>query len=142
MKAQHTAGPWNCDETEKTFHTKGLNLRAPDGSSIAALFGSKSDECIANASLIAAAPDLLATCKARTKLSRRLKQVEIISAHKILGQIYDGPLKAGLTVVVGRLFCHVARKLSHLHVAHQVLLETRVDNLALRRLEAICHVWN
>jgi hypothetical protein len=59
MKTQHTPGPWHRDATEQTFHTKGLNLRAPDGSSIAALFGSKSDECIANANLIAAAPDLL-----------------------------------------------------------------------------------
>ncbi|HET7624396.1 MAG TPA: hypothetical protein VFM25_03955 [Verrucomicrobiae bacterium] len=60
MKTKHTPGPWTI-RTDYPYH----NIVSNDGRLIAeTMLGSQTDEDKANARLIAAAPDLLASCKA------------------------------------------------------------------------------
>ena len=42
--------------------------------------------------------------------------------------------------MVRRLLGHVPGQLRHLHVAHKILLQTRVDDFALRGFQAVRHV--
>jgi hypothetical protein len=61
--SKHTPGPWSLHEHESLF------VVGPDGNMVAdtdmpADRGYRSPQCKANAKLIAAAPDLLAACKA------------------------------------------------------------------------------
>lgn len=60
MKSKHTPGPWK-------INTDWYHIDAPRGLTVAAVFGSTGPhaaESKANAKLIAAAPELLAACKA------------------------------------------------------------------------------
>ena len=67
-QVKHTLGPWQA---------RGFGVYAPDGRMIFHTgFGllpvNRSEEAAANASLIAAGPDLLAACKAAHSLLRKL----------------------------------------------------------------------
>ncbi len=60
MKTKHTPGNWTVNTCKKdSWNSVGLIIYAPDGSAIAMSGGYNSEECQANAKLIASAPDLL-----------------------------------------------------------------------------------
>lgn len=59
----HTPGPWALSERPLPIVSKGVHIKCSDGSSIAVL-GYSSDQCKANAKLIATAPDLIWACEA------------------------------------------------------------------------------
>lgn len=62
--AQHTPGPWRLERNVTNYRSgaKSLQLRSHDGISLIATFpGCEGD--VANARLIAAAPDLLDACR-------------------------------------------------------------------------------
>jgi len=68
MTAQHTPGPWHTRKNDAS-----ITAEAPNGtaSTVAHVDFSKSrDEWVANARLIAAAPDLLAAAEARIEAAR------------------------------------------------------------------------
>jgi len=57
---KHTPGPWKTSATVKGINSQGLMIESSkDNEAIAFSLGFSSDECKANAKLIAAAPDLL-----------------------------------------------------------------------------------
>ncbi len=56
MSKKHTPGPWN--KIQRTDHT-AASIRTESGISVATAFSSEFDQTKANASLIAAAPELL-----------------------------------------------------------------------------------
>lgn len=53
----HTARPWKIGRVQAVASI-GIPVLAPDGSAVAVVLGSESDECKANANLIVAAPEL------------------------------------------------------------------------------------
>lgn len=62
-KVSHTPGPWKVEGKEQPIISKGIHIVAPDGSTVTVNLGAKSEECLANAGLIAAAPELLEVTK-------------------------------------------------------------------------------
>lgn len=58
MGTKHTAGPWN---SEQPYREPGIYVAAPDTSIVARVY-EQGGQGLANASLIAAAPDLLKAC--------------------------------------------------------------------------------
>ncbi len=67
MNAQHTPGPWHGGKLREGGGWPGVDVGADDGSNIALVWHDPTDrialETIANAQLIAAAPDLLEVLK-------------------------------------------------------------------------------
>lgn len=63
----HTPGPWHGGSFREDGDSPGIDISAADGANVAAvLFDSRdmeAPECLANARLIAAAPELLASAK-------------------------------------------------------------------------------
>jgi hypothetical protein len=57
---------------------------------------------------------VFAACIARTVLTVGKQQIEIIAAHEVLRQIYDGSGQTGFTVVVCSVLTDVTNKLSDL----------------------------
>mmetsp|Transcript_129512 Transcript_129512/g.415176 ORF Transcript_129512/g.415176 Transcript_129512/m.415176 type:complete len:229 (-) Transcript_129512:1674-2360(-) len=82
---------------------------------------------------------VLATLEPSPELAGGHQQVEVVRAHEILRKIDDGVLQRHLAVVVGSLLGDVTDKLGNLNVSLELLLEGAVDDLALRRLEAVHH---
>mmetsp|Transcript_21683 Transcript_21683/g.35834 ORF Transcript_21683/g.35834 Transcript_21683/m.35834 type:complete len:372 (+) Transcript_21683:2019-3134(+) len=85
---------------------------------------------------------ILSTHAASTKLTSRLQKVDIVGSNKVLGHSNNGSCQGSLTVMVCRVFRDVTSQLSHLDFLLELALEARKQDLALRRLEAIHHVWN
>lgn len=59
LLSRATKGPWGLSQRPAPIVSQGLHIKCSDGRSIAVL-GYQSDECIANAALIALTPDLAA----------------------------------------------------------------------------------
>jgi len=73
MSAQHTPGPWEAIEWKCRAATSVVVVRDGQMVQIAECsgFGRMSDECIADASLIAAAPDLLEALRGVLRVADR-----------------------------------------------------------------------
>ena len=85
---------------------------------------------------------IFATHQARSKLTARLEQVDVVRTDKRLCQSDDCALERRLAVVVRRVFCYVPTQLCHLGILDQVPLQTCVNNFALTRFESVCDMWN
>lgn len=55
----HTETPWTLDEEIRPVVSEGVHVLAPDGSTIAVVLGGNSEECKANAKVIAASAAML-----------------------------------------------------------------------------------
>lgn len=78
MKTDHTPGPWTIGDQKTTFYDKAIaEINAPEWTALAGVFirnGGKSDpEGIANAQLIAAAPELLQNLQAMVTCFERFE---------------------------------------------------------------------
>ena len=80
---------------------------------------------------------VLACHAPRAKLTGREEEVDVVRSNVVLSHSDDGAVERRLTVVVRRVLADVARQLSDLDLALQLLLEAGVEHLALRGLEAV-----
>lgn len=64
METKHTPGPWHANTPTEEQYADGTSIReSKHGDIVAIVDKPREGSCIANARLIAAAPDLLAACK-------------------------------------------------------------------------------
>mmetsp|Transcript_30710 Transcript_30710/g.64371 ORF Transcript_30710/g.64371 Transcript_30710/m.64371 type:complete len:251 (-) Transcript_30710:1669-2421(-) len=85
---------------------------------------------------------ILSTHTPCTKLTARVKKINIVTAGVTLRHADDCSLKAHVTMMVGRVLSNVTCKLGNLDFSLQLLLEASIQHLALRWLEAVKDVRN
>ncbi len=85
---KHTRGPWQVEDlVENDYEPRHVKIMGPDGIKMIAkaFYGKTDEECACNAHLIAAAPDLLKSCK---------DILDCINSYNIIDQINTEDAKA------------------------------------------------
>ena len=85
---------------------------------------------------------VLTTLDARPKLSLRNQPRDVVGPHEVLSHTDDGLVQRRLTVVVARVLRYVSCKLCNADLLCQVTLERCIQDLTLRRLQTVHHVWD
>lgn len=80
---------------------------------------------------------LLAAHHAGTELTDRHQEIQVVASDEVLRHHYYGLAQADLTVVVGRVLSHVARKLGHFNLTAEVALEACEEDLPLAWLQTV-----
>ena len=85
---------------------------------------------------------VLASLQPRAELPLRNQPGNVVGTHEGLRHPHNGLVQRGLTVVVSRVLRHVSCELGHTDLVGQVPLESRIQDLALRRLQPVHHGGN
>ena len=73
-----------------------------------------------------------------TELTVGVKQIDVITSDKVLGQTNNGSRQTDFTMMVCSLLCDISGQLSHLDLLDDTFLETPKEHLSLTWLQTVC----